>query len=243
MTNRVLAARWFPLLRTFHLRRNWLYDVCRFAGTRDLQVVFDVGANVGDVTAEMARFFPAAEVHAFELIIPTFNQLTRATGQLRNVKPHALALGKATEEVVISLQECSLFNSLQFACRSPAPTGDFRSQQISVITADEFCQRQGLPFVDVLKTDAQGFDVEVLAGAEQLIAANGVAFVYSEVGFQKDDSINTPFSRLHGHLSDRGFELSGFYEQWGRDASLGFCNALYAHPRAMRKRFSTHGSP
>ena len=42
-----LSSKWFPLTRYFPRGRHWRYDTQRFAGTRDFNVLFDVGANVG----------------------------------------------------------------------------------------------------------------------------------------------------------------------------------------------------
>jgi hypothetical protein len=107
----------------------------------------------------------------------------------------------------------------------------------------EFCDRHGIGAIDVLKSDAQGCDLDVLLGAERMISAKRVPFVFVELGFQPDDIINPPFAPLNEHLTAHGYRLSGFYEQsgWGRNAALIFCNALYFHPDALRQRFSCPG--
>jgi FkbM family methyltransferase len=234
----LLRARWFPLLRTFHLRQNWAYDVCRFAGTRDIRMVFDVGANVGDLTAYAADFFAGATIHAFEPVSATCAILRQRTHVESRVQVHQLALGRHTEEVEIALQPASVFNGLGFRADPKGPPQ--RTERIRVTTVDEFCAGHGITHIDVLKSDAQGFDVDVLQGASNLIARSGVCFVYTEVGFIENDTYNTPFASADQHLRAKGFELAGFYEPAGlgpRGRVLGFCNALYLHGPALEQRF------
>lgn len=241
---RLLRSRWFPVLRTFHLRQNWAYDVCRFAGTREIRMIFDVGANVGDMTRYAGDFFPRATIHAFEPVRATCDILRKRTQGRRHVHVHQLALGQRTEAVRIALQNDSVFNSLGFL---PGETGQAENTEvIQVTTVDEFCAAQGIDYIDLLKTDAQGFDIEVLRGADGLIANHAIGFVYSEVGFLDGDRYNTPFARIDQHLRTSGFQLAGFYEQTGlgpRGRTLGFCNALYVHPAALAHRFERAGPP
>ncbi len=239
--NRVLAARWFPLFRTFHLRRNWLYDVCRFAGTRDLKVLFDVGANVGNVTKEMGRFFPCAQIHSFEPVAATFDQLeANTTGYLNNVRIHRLALGGEAAKVRIALHPHSELNSLRVL---PEAAPDFyadRSETIEVVRLDAFCATQGIKAIDLLKTDTEGFDAKVLAGAAGFLKKSPIPFIYSEVGFAPGDSTHTQFQDLLNILSPYGYTLKGFYEQWAENQSSEmFCNALFVHPLEISRRFPT----
>jgi hypothetical protein len=139
---------------------------------------------------------------------------------------------------MIILQSDSEHNSLGFVPEANRACG--RCEQIDITTVDAFCTANGICEIDVLKTDAQGFDVDVLRGAANLLGRAAVCFVYAEVGFSPDDRYNTPFADLDRHLRDNGFQLTGFYEQGGMGATppvMAFCNALYAHPLAIRRRF------
>ena len=236
--NRLLRAPWFPLLRTFHARQNWLYDICRYANTRGFRVLFDVGANVGQTSVGMHGYFPHADIHAFEPVENTHRILCRNVRRWPNVRPHRLAMGRIAEFREIVLQDDSELNSMRMS--APLDAGaERRLERIEISTVDDFCDRHGIGAIDVLKSDAQGCDLDVLLGAERMISAKRVPFVFVEVGFQPDDIINSPFAPLNEHLTAHGYRLSGFYEQfgWGRNAALIFCNALYFHPDALRQRF------
>ena len=85
----------------------------------------------------------------------------------------------------------------------------------------------------MLKTDTEGYDVEVLHGGAGLLAAGWVRFVYAEVSLDAASRQNTPFQPLFELLTAHGHHFRGFYEQYplhryGED--LSFCNALlYRH--------------
>jgi FkbM family methyltransferase len=227
------------LLRTFHSRRHWLYDVCRYAGTRDLGPIFDVGANLGQTALYLRKFFPRAAIHSFEPVRETFLELQRRIAPWPNLQAHQLAMGLAPESREILLQDCSELNSLSFA-PGAGSMDRARVERVEVSTLDIFCAAQGIAQIDILKTDAQGRDVDVLAGADRLITSGWVPFIYTEVTFQPDDTTNTSFFAIDRHLVSRGCRLSGFYEQngWGPGGAwLGYCNALYIHPAALARRF------
>src|SRR5579875_854220 len=56
--------------------------------------VFDVGANVGDWSERAARLFPAAEIHAFEIVPVTARELSRRIERagLGNVRVNTFGL-------------------------------------------------------------------------------------------------------------------------------------------------------
>ena len=234
----LMASRHFPLFHRFLGHRCWPYDVCRLAGTRDLRMVFDVGANVGQTTRLLGRFFPGATVHSFEPVSSTFRELQANCGRMKGVRLHQLALGREPGRLTLQLQANSELNSLKFSVAGPPVSAS--TESVTVATAAGFCSGQGIDRIDLLKIDAQGADLDVLRGAEPLLCASRVPFVVAEVAFAPEDITNQPFEPLHHYLGEQGFRLSGLYElfNYGQRLSLlGFCNALYVHPGALAQRF------
>lgn len=234
----ILSRSWFPLYRRFMGGRDWCYDVCRFAGTRQIQMVFDVGAHVGDITRHLARFYPHAEIHAFEPIAATHKTLAQAVAQNRRIHPHALALSDAPGEMRIEVQAESTLNSLVFAADAQVASGEL----VKIDTVAAFCTRLNIEAIDILKVDAQGYDLAVLRGAEPLLRTGRVPFVVAEAGLQPDDKTNQPFFPLHDYMSGLGYQIAGIYDQLSfgpRLRYLGCFNLLYFHPAALEKRFPT----
>ena len=69
---------------------------------------------------------------------------------------------------------------------------------------------------------------EVVRGAVGMLPKT--LYVFSEVGFHRDDGDSQYFPAFHDLMQDHGFDLCGLYDhfRWG-DARrfAGFCSALY----------------
>lgn len=69
------------------------------------------------------------------------------------------------------------------------------------LTVDQICEQQGLEFLDILHSDIQGFEVEMLEGAKKLLSEKRVGYVF----------ISTHSNELHEQcyevLKRYGFEM------------------------------------
>ena len=208
---------------------SWLYDIQRFSKTRGLTTFIDGGANIGQTARQFLLHFPRASIHAFEPVRSTFQQLRRGVSRHTNVRCVHQALGATRRRTSIELREDSQLNTLAPAASRPAAVG---CEDIDVDTLDNYCRQQSISDIDVLKLDVQGYELEVLAGAQNLLRERRVKFVYSEITFDGPGREMQDFVPLHRFLLANGFALSGFYEplRWGQGKHrLGFYNALYTH--------------
>ena len=96
-----------------------------------------------------------------------------------------------------------------------------------------------MTFIDLLKMDTQGYELHVLAGAEQTIRANNIAVVYSEVLFVPLYKGQAYFPEVYEHLVSRGFGLVNFYDtHYNDDGYLSWCDALFVHPMGIGQQIS-----
>lgn len=56
--NAVLSSQAFPLTRYFPRSISVFYDIQRFSQKKDLKVLLDVGANVGQTATGLVQYFP-----------------------------------------------------------------------------------------------------------------------------------------------------------------------------------------
>lgn len=213
---------------------SWQYDLQRFVGRRSIDVAFDVGANVGQTADAILRYFPGASVHCFEPISATYQQLVRAVGGRAHVRCRQDALGSAVGSAVVSLHRNSELNTLvPHGPRADDLTGEHEAVRVN--TLDAYCAAEAVDHIDVLKMDVQGWEVEVLRGAQEMLAHNRVRSVLSEVGFRRGDRDMQHFAELNDLMETSRFWLAGFYEpfRWGKNKSrVGFANVLYLHESA-----------
>ncbi len=237
----LLSRPAFPLLRRAFGGRNWCYDACRFSGTRDFRCVFDVGANVGHVAREFRRFFPSADIHAFEPVAATHAELAARCGRDARLHAHRLALSDHAGSVRLRLQGASELNSLHYQATGGAEPGE----EVEVTTLDAFCGAHRIDAIDLLKVDAQGCDLQVLHGGAAMLRDGRIPFVLVEASFTPDDVTNQPFAPLHDFATGLGFRACGVYDQLNygpRWSYLGCFNLLYVQPEALRRRFPAAGA-
>jgi FkbM family methyltransferase len=228
-----LASRHFPLTRYVPYGVSWLYDLQRFMGSRDLGVLFDVGANTGQTLGHLLRYAPDAEIYSFEPTDSAFAALSARYGGRRNVHLQKMALGSRSETLALQVRANSELNTLV-----AADAGGGTIQTTEVSTVDEVVARNGITHLDLMKIDVQGWEMEVVRGASRLIDDHNLIFVLAEMTFRSDEKEMQQFTELHDHLEARGFVLSGLYEllRYGpRKEFVLFANVLYLHPQARLK--------
>jgi FkbM family methyltransferase len=226
----ILRSRAFPLTRYFPRGVVWMYDAQRFIGTRKFNVIFDVGANIGQTAEGLLRFFPTAKIYCFEPVSSSFGILNARFG--KRVNCLQLALGGEAAEKEIKLRDDPEMNSFLSTYQRPGHyTGD--SEFVSVSTVDQICLEHGITAIDVLKMDVQGWELEVLRGASTMLGSNRVRFIFTEVGFRRNDAEMVMFGDLDAAISQLGFLFCGFYDlfRYGRAKEFTlFGNALYLNP-------------
>jgi FkbM family methyltransferase len=228
-----LASRHFPLTGYVPYGVSWLYDLQRFMGGRSLGVLFDVGANVGQTLGHLLKYAPDAQIYSFEPADAAYATLAAKFGNRKNVHLQKMALGGRPGTMALQIRANSELNTL---VPSDDPIGTTQTTEVS--TVDEMVARHGIGHLDLLKLDVQGWEMEVVRGANRLIAEHNLIFVLAEMTFRSDQNEMQQFTELHDHLEAQGFVLSGMYEplRYGpRKEFILFANVLYLHPQARLK--------
>ncbi|WP_022705044.1 FkbM family methyltransferase [Pseudorhodobacter ferrugineus] len=139
-------------------------------GPDDAPVCLDVGANIGLTTLLMDQSFKGGRVLAFEPHPVTFGQMDRnisanQTGTNR-IETFNFALGKADGEVLFrDVDQYNTGNSFLLEGSLAAAQDAIR---VPVRTLDGF---DGTPdHIDLMKIDVEGFELDVLKGAEATLA-------------------------------------------------------------------------
>jgi FkbM family methyltransferase len=202
-------------------------DVKRHVRGVDRPVVFDVGANVGQSVRRYRSALPGCEIHSFEPSPTTFEEL-RANVEGPDVRLVNVAVGSTPGSLLLFETASSVMTSLL----TPVPQGPARrvdrATEVPVITLDDYCAEQNISRVDLLKTDTQGYDLEVLRGARRIIEDGRVHLVMMEVDFTELYVGQPRFDVVLGHLLDRGYHLVSFYEMHWKGNRAGWCDALLA---------------
>jgi hypothetical protein len=110
---------------------------------------------------------------------------------------------------------------------------------VQIETFDHWADDAGVESVDYLKVDTEGYDLEVLRGAERRLATSSVGLVEVEAGMNPDNRLHVPEASFRELLEPRGYRLFGVYEQtleWPtRDAFLRRANLVFIAPRLIKE--------
>ena len=150
--------------------------------------LFDVGANKGTISRLLKDVFPKATVWSFEPNPHTFKLLNQ------QADIQAFNLGFSHEEGVVDLYFDKNDTTSVQATADPtilkeiAGKDQLESIQVEIQCLDEFCAKNEIDNIDFLKIDTEGFELEVLQGAQSLLM-NGkikiIQFEFNEVNIIK----------------------------------------------------------
>ena len=105
-----------------------------------------------------------------------------------------------------------------------------RRVRVPVTTLDAYCAEQSIEQPDILKTDTQGFDLEVLRGAAELLDRRAVRLIYMEISYADVYERGPRLDDVYGFLRDRGFFLASFYNFAFKHGRADWSDALFVDP-------------
>ena len=144
----------------------------------EAKIIFDIGANEGNYTKQYSRF-PNSTVFCFEPCRNTFNKLYENLGNKPNVMLYNSARGDKEEIKMLNMYSNSGYNSfLEF---NQENAEDFESCVVN--TVDNFCIQNNIEEIDIMKIDVQGYELQVLKGAKQMLTNRKVKLVFVEGQF------------------------------------------------------------
>lgn len=185
LIRRVARQRGYDIVRILDAPFGYdaMIDIQRLCNSprRPVDVVFDVGANVGQTVRRITEAFPTARVFAFEPTPETFDALKANVAHLPNVEIFDIALGRESRKAEFFTYDSPFLNSLvenaPYSLRfGPAA----KKTEVQMTALDEFCATRGVDHISVLKVDTEGFDLPILQGAANLFANGKIDFVFIE---------------------------------------------------------------
>jgi len=206
-------------------------DMRRLTGSRSSEILFDVGANRGQSLGLFRENFPTGTIHAFEPSPSVFEELKQCAAGETNVRLNNIALGSSRERRILNENPQDSVSSLLPADSDFSWRREIRSRtEVEVSSVDDYCESAGIKSIDVLKSDTQGFDLEVLKGATRLLNGHKIHLVYVEMNFLNIYVGMASFEDIFLFLKKFGFETVSFYNMCYQGGRLGWLDGLFIDP-------------
>lgn len=212
----------------------------RFVGANSRPMILDVGANTGQTVKRFRKVFPSSVIHSFEPSQRIFDQLKTNIADRKEVFAWNAALGSsAGKQTFLENTHSDMSSFLELS-----KTGWGKIEQKSTVdvwTVDQFLEEHGIGFVDILKSDTQGYEFEVFKGAEQAMRRNRIGLLYFEFIFSDMYKGLARFDKVFGHLADRGFLLVSIYDITHQNDLASWTDALFVSREFYRNLPSLTG--
>ncbi|MEM6325518.1 MAG: FkbM family methyltransferase [Bacteroidota bacterium] len=211
-------AKHLPAWRVRKRLAQHLYwqDLAHLIGTFDVDLVLDVGANRGQFGRDVrARAGYTGEMHSFEPLPAAFKALRERVQGDAAWTAHPFALGAEAGEAELQMPGSAVLSSFL----APAPMlqqmGGLdeppRTETVQVCRLDDVFNKvahaEGRRIL--LKMDTQGFDLQVFAGAGDVLES--VVVLQSEISVVPIYEEMPPLTESLRTYTDAGFRLSGLY--------------------------------
>lgn len=150
-------------------------------------VFFDVGANVGDWTAQAIFYYKDYEAHLFEMTTQTYANLKERYANNSRIKINNLALSNKNEEKSYrDYGENYGGNTLL----TEAKYHDRRSslRKVICVSGESYCIESGVSHINFLKIDTEGAEFSVLQGFENLLSRKAIDVIQFEYGYTHADA-------------------------------------------------------
>lgn len=217
LTNAALMAAY---KRGFEIRRHPAQRRARMLAEHGIDLVLDVGAATGGYGTQLRLFGYAGDIVSFEPLDTAYAELQKVTAGDPRWRTRQCALGREPGEATINIASNSDSSSLlpmgSAHTEAEPSVGIVGHQTVIVERLDDIVDELAGPDQRIfLKIDAQGFEREVLAGAEQTLArCRGLQLELSfislyEGGMLIDEAISLAY--------DAGFSMVGIEQGWAAE--------------------------
>jgi FkbM family methyltransferase len=176
-------------------------------------MVFDVGANIGELALLFSRFVGASGcVHGFEASSDTFSRLSLLVGAAgrQNIVLNHLALSDHEGAVRLHVYDGPYSSWNSQALRPLENYGidvkPVTSEEVEATTVDAYCKRNSVEMIDLLKVDVEGAEFQVLLGATEMLRQKRVRCITFEFGQTTFDMGNNP-ADIEEYLRDHGYKI------------------------------------
>jgi FkbM family methyltransferase len=171
-------------------------------------VAIDVGANLGLFSLAMVKH-GFEKVYAFEPIPETFVRLSENMDMNRDLEDHItisqIGIGETESTLEFLLNEKSPGQN-KIATKHNLNSVSNNTVTCDVLTLENAFEKFGIYRAHLVKIDVEGYEVAVLKGAESLLMADRIDYIYAEVIPKALEEAGSSVDELSNFLNKAGYD-------------------------------------
>lgn len=187
-------------------------------GMHSINTVIDVGGNVGGYGHFLRHHVDfGGWIHSFEPVKESHRKLAQAAARDAHWKTYPTALGRDPGEKTINIAAHDVFSSFREPCHETvdcwqSENRTVRTEKVTVKRLDEIWSsiadspNTGNVF---LKSDTQGFDLEVIEGAREILGK--ISGLQLELSMQPIYHNTPTYAQVLDRLEELGYLVAGMF--------------------------------
>lgn len=174
---------------------------------RSEDIVFDVGADIGDWSKHILAINNSASLYVFEPI-PTAFKILQERLNFPNVRLYNLALSQevGTADFFVYLGHSGLTDCSSLYYRPIIEHAFTEKITVETQNLNYFCKINNIDHIDLLKIDAEGAEWFIFLGAEELLNKKAITLIQFEYGGCNIDS-QTTLQQMYELLTSKGYSV------------------------------------
>ncbi|MGV6829906.1 MAG: FkbM family methyltransferase [Flavobacteriales bacterium] len=191
-------------------------------------LIFDVGANIGEYSEKIVEFNPNVKIYCFEPIPDTFKQLKNRHKNNPNIRLNNFAF--SDKEETREMFEYGKLNGTNSLEKHPELISEATNRiKIPLQKIDSFCETNHIETIDYLKIDVEGHELNVLKGAQKMLSEKKIKSIQFEYNYLWKNTSNS----LEGvfNILNKNYNLYRL-TFWGKIATKTFQPHLESYPSA-----------
>lgn len=184
----------------------------------DNPLIFDVGANKGQSIRRFKNIFPRSTIHAFEPIKEEFVKLQDEFKNDKSIFLNNFALGDSLDQkkfnIMASTGHSSFYKINPDTEWLKIRSKEFNSSEkeyekkvvdVKIDTINNYCKKNNISLIHILKLDTQGYEEKILAGASEILPK--IKLIETELMFDNVYEKRLNFYDIEKHIIKHNFRL------------------------------------
>ncbi|MBM9589083.1 FkbM family methyltransferase [Leptospira sp. 201903075] len=176
---------------------------------REPKVIFDIGANIGSIALPFAKQFTNSIVHAFEPTYYAFEKLNENLNLNPDLKKRIVPVQVFLSDENKEINDNAVYSSWKVDGSKqdhPIHGGILQKATNKQITLDSYVKEENIQTVDLMKIDVDGFELDILRGANHVIDRFRPTIVFEFMG-HTGDSTKSEFKKYFELFEKKKYKL------------------------------------